>query len=153
MADVHTPEIRSKNMAAIHSADTRPELIIRRYLHAKGYRYRLHVKKMPGNPDMVFRKHSAVIFIHGCFWHRHNCQLFQWPKTRVDFWSKKLNQNADRDQRNTELLSKEWRVGVIWECALRGRGRLDIQDVVSRISDWLSSDIRNAIVTGNAQVT
>ncbi len=147
MPDVHPPETRSRNMAAIHAVNTKPELLIRRQLHAKGYRYRLHARNLPGKPDMVFQKFSAVIFIHGCFWHRHNCHLFRWPQTHTDFWNNKLNNNAERDQRNQVVLSEAWRVGIIWECALRGRNRMDIEDVTNQIDDWLQSDGRSLLVS------
>jgi len=152
MPDVHRPEIRSRNMAAIHAVNTEPELIIRRQLHARGYRYRLHARNLPGSPDIVFRKFSAVIFIHGCFWHRHNCHLFRWPQTRSDFWKNKLNNNAERDQSNQVLLTKTWRIGVIWECALKGKGRIDIEKLADQIEGWLSSDTRKLIITGTLQV-
>lgn len=90
MADVVTPEKRSKMMSGIQGKNTKPELTIRKGLHALGFRYRLHGKTLPGKPDLVFPKYKAVIFIHGCFWHAHHCHLFKWPSTRVDFWQEKI---------------------------------------------------------------
>jgi DNA mismatch endonuclease (patch repair protein) len=98
---------------------------------------------------MVFRKFAAVLFINGCFWHRHNCHLFRWPQTRSDFWKDKLNNNADRNQRNQALLAKTWRVGIIWECAPRGKDRMDIEELADQIDAWLSSDSRNLVVSAD----
>ena len=137
-------------MAAIRGKDTKPELFIRRGLHAKGYRFRLHDKQLPGKPDLVFRKHNAAVFVNGCFWHGHNCCLFKWPKTREAFWRDKIGGNAKRDQRNqNKLLSDGWRVGVIWECALKGRERLPQDEVIDRITRWLSSDAEEFCIRGN----
>ena len=117
MADVHSRAIRSKNMAAIRGKHTRPEMVVRRALHALGLRYRLHTR-LPGKPDLVFPKHRAVLFVHGCFWHRHTCANGRvLPRTRAEFWKEKLEGNAERDRRNRLALKKAgWRVFVIWEC-------------------------------------
>ncbi|MDR2409944.1 MAG: very short patch repair endonuclease [Bacteroidales bacterium] len=118
--DVLTPEQRHYNMSQIHSKDTKPELIVRRWLWRHGYRYRLHGKDLPGKPDIVLPKYNAVIFVHGCFWHRHNCKYASTPATRRDFWEKKLNGNIKRDQENIKKLKKNnWRVLVIWECEIK----------------------------------
>jgi len=104
-------------MAAIKSKDTQPELIVRRRLHAAGFRYRLHRKDLPGRPDIVLPKHHLAIFVHGCFWHKHNCRYFQWPRTREAFWREKILANVERDLRDhRELRALGWRVVVIWEC-------------------------------------
>ena len=140
MADVHDKATRSRNMAAIRSADTKPEMIIRRGLHARGYRFRLHDRRLPGRPDLIFTKFGAVLFVHGCFWHGHNCHLFKWPGTREEFWRKKIEASVVRDGASNESLhTAGWRVGVIWECALKGRHRQATSEVLNAISDWLSA--------------
>ena len=140
MTDVHDAATRSRNMSAIRGKDTKPELIIRKALHARGYRYRLHVKRLPGKPDLVFRKYHAVIFVHGCFWHRHDCDSFKWPKTRTAFWKKKINGNKALDKRHYEQLKEQgWRVLVIWECAVRGKNRLPVGKITEKIAAWLES--------------
>ena len=114
-------EVRSRNMAAIRGKDTAPELAIRRILHAMGLRFRLHRKDLPGRPDIVLPKHRTVVFVHGCFWHRHeNCRHTTTPKTRQEFWQTKFAANVERDRRNqTDLQQLGWRVIVVWECELR----------------------------------
>ena len=140
-ADTVTPEVRSRMMAGIRGSDTRPELAIRSALHRRGYRYRLRSRDLPGKPDLVFPKHRAVIFVHGCFWHGHDCYLFRWPKTRAEFWREKINLNAARDRRQLSiLLETGWRVATIWECALKGRERLPIGTIAERCAVWLESD-------------
>ena len=114
LADVHDRQTRSRNMAAIRGADTKPELIIRRGLHARGFRYSLHNRKLPGRPDLVLPKYRAVIFINGCFWHGHGCPLFKWPKSREDFWREKINGNVERDGKNLQRLSAAgWRIATV----------------------------------------
>lgn len=127
---------RSRQMALIRSADTKPEMIVRRALHAMGYRYRLHRRDLPGTPDLVFPQRKAVVFVHGCFWHRHGdlgCKLARLPKTRQEFWIPKLTRNAERDAEAIAALEAAgWRVMVIWECETR-----DMDDVGRRISAFL----------------
>ena len=120
MVDSLDPAARSAFMARIRSKNTRPEMVVRKLVFAAGYRYRLHVRKLPGSPDLVFPSRKKVIFVHGCFWHRHDgCAGSRIPKTRVDFWSSKLNGNKQRDNRNHEaLVATGWQVLVIWECEL-----------------------------------
>lgn len=138
MPDVHNAATRSRNMAAVRGKNTRPELLIRKGLHLRGLRYRLHVKDLPGKPDLVFPKYGAVLFIHGCFWHGHGCSLFRLPATRTEFWRDKISCNVLRDQKSLEELSElGWRTGIVWECALRGKGRMSRQFVLSAIEDWL----------------
>ncbi|MBS9718525.1 DNA mismatch endonuclease Vsr [Pseudohalocynthiibacter aestuariivivens] len=147
MADVHDTATRSRNMAAIKGKDTRPELILRSGLHARGFRFRLHHKKLPGKPDLVFPKYRAVLFANGCFWHGHECHLFKWPKSREEFWRTKIGGNVERDQRNAaDLQSAGWRIGVVWECALKGKWRRDTGDVIDTVATWLSSDANNLCV-------
>lgn len=121
MADIMTPEQRHRCMAAIKSNDTKPEMLVRRYLHAMGFRYGLHNKKLPGSPDIVLRRLRTVIFVNGCFWHGHeDCRYYRLPKSNVDFWQTKIERNRARDARDMEALRKRgWRVIVVWECSLR----------------------------------
>jgi len=122
MTDVHGTEARSRNMRAIRSADTRPELYVRKALHASGLRYRLGGAGLPGRPDLVLPRHKTVIFVHGCFWHSHDCKYFKQPQTRSEFWLQKLAKNKARDSANiTALLSLGWNVIVIWECVTRNK--------------------------------
>jgi DNA mismatch endonuclease (patch repair protein) len=141
MVDVVSAGVRSRMMAGIRGKNTKPEMTIRRGLHAKGFRYILHDKRLPGKPDLVFPKHRAVIFVHGCFWHGHDCHLFKWPKTRKDFWRTKIARNREVDARSARLLKVSgWRRGVVWECALKGRTRLPAGDVIARCGEWLLSE-------------
>lgn len=121
MADVHTTSTRSFNMSRIRGKDTKPEMLVRQYLHARGMRYRLHTKELPGKPDLVFPGLRTVVFVHGCFWHRHEgCRYFVVPKTRTDFWLGKIGRNVANDERQQqELKVQGWRVLVVWECELR----------------------------------
>jgi len=121
MMDIISPEQRSALMSRIKGKDTKIELEVRRGLHALGFRYRLGGAGLPGRPDIVLPKYRTVVFVHGCFWHRHSCHLFRLPKTRPEFWEAKINANAERDRRKeAELVAMGWRVGTIWECQLRG---------------------------------
>jgi len=147
--DLLTKEKRSWNMSRIKGKDTQPELAIRKALYRKGYRYRIHNKVLPGKPDLVLKKYRAVIFIDGCFWHAHNCHLFKWPKTRQEFWQKKISGNKQRDQRNrTELKKQEWRILTIRECSLKGKTRLTIEKVIHLTSEWLESNDSDYEITG-----
>lgn len=148
MTDVVDRQTRSRMMSGIRAVDTKPELLIRKGLYHKGFRYRLHDKKLAGKPDLVLKKYRAVIFIHGCFWHRHDCRLFKWPKTRTEFWHKKLNGNYQNDQRIIQLLREAgWRVCVVWECALKGADK-DINSVVSLIAGWLTDKEETLEISG-----
>lgn len=138
MADIVSPLVRSRMMAGIRGRNTRPELVLRKALFAKGFRYRIHGNKLPGKPDIVLPKHRSVIFVHGCFWHGHDCSLFKWPGTRADFWKIKIIGNRERDARNVmALLNEGWRVGTVYECALRGPGKFDVQTIADRCETWL----------------
>lgn len=135
-------------MAAIRSADTRPELIVRRLLHGAGFRYRLHRRDLPGTPDLALPKWNALIEVHGCFFHAHDCHLVRKrPADNAEFWENKLGGNAERDRRNAEAAAAlGWRRLVIWQCAITGKARLDRGDLLSRISDWLGgSDVSGEI--------
>jgi DNA mismatch endonuclease, patch repair protein len=119
--DVHTKEQRSYNMSQIRSSNTKPEMLVRKFLHANGYRYSLHNKKLPGRPDIVLTKYKTIIFIHGCFWHGHaNCKYFKIPKTRTKWWTDKINTNKTNDAKAVKALKKDgWKVIIIWECKLK----------------------------------
>ena len=121
MTDVHTPEQRSHNMSRIKGRDTKPEMQVRRLLHGMGFRYRLHVKDLPGKPDLVFPRAGAVLFVHGCFWHMHRCKYGKpAPASNRSFWAEKRRSNVDRDKRNRKLLRADgWQVFEIWECRTR----------------------------------
>ena len=121
MADNHTKEIRSYNMSRIRSKNTKPEEMVRKYLFSQGFRYRKNDTRLPGKPDIVLPKYKTIIFVNGCFWHKHeNCKYFVWPKTNEDFWRTKISANVSRDQENIKLLSElGWNVIVIWECELK----------------------------------
>ena len=128
MADTLSPPERSARMARIGDRDTKPEMVVRRILHAMGFRYRLHAKDLPGKPDIVFRGRRKAILVHGCFWHRHPdpaCRLARLPKSRLDFWLPKLEPNRRRDIANVARLeAMGWRVHLVWECELRDREQL-----------------------------
>ena len=137
-------------MSRIRSRDTKPELTLRRALHAEGLRYRLHDRKLPGSPDMVFAGRQAVIFVHGCFWHGHDCPLGVTPGTRTAFWEDKVHRNQARDSAaEAALLSAGWRVLTVWECALRGRSRLTPEEVVSKAKAFLNSSEPHLVIRGH----
>ncbi|MBK6264388.1 DNA mismatch endonuclease Vsr [Marivirga sp. S37H4] len=121
MADVHEPAIRSYNMSQIKGKDTKPEILVRKFLHKHGFRFRLHSKNLSGKPDIVLPKYKTVIFVNGCFWHGHeNCKYFKLPKTRTEWWEEKINGTVLRDQKNYGILEKEgWKIITIWECELK----------------------------------
>lgn len=135
-------EKRSWNMSRIRSRDTRPELILRKALYGMKFRYRLHARTLPGSPDLVFPKYKAVIFVHGCFWHRHGCKATATPLTNQEFWLKKFADTITRDKRNIQdLLDCGWRVAIVWECVLRGKKELpDI--IATELVDWLHSELK-----------
>jgi DNA mismatch endonuclease (patch repair protein) len=148
VTDVHDPATRSRNMAAVRAKDTKPELMIRSALHGAGLRYRLNVRDLPGKPDIVLPRYRSVVFVHGCFWHRHECDLFRWPESRTEFWREKLDANAARDERAADALDTAgWRQAIIWECALKGRKKRDFQDTMQRLIAWIRSD-EQAITIG-----
>lgn len=141
MADIVDARTRSRMMRGIRGKDTRPEMLVRRALHARGLRYLLHHKDLPGAPDLVFPKYRAVVFVHGCFWHGHGCHMFRWPATRQEFWRNKITRNQETDARAVAaLLGAGWRVGEVWECALRGRQRRPVGVIADRLALWLAGD-------------
>jgi len=149
MADIVSKKTRSRMMSGIRGKNTKPELLIRKAIFNRGYRYRLHTKELPGKPDIVFPKFRAVIFVHGCFWHLHECHLFKWPSTRPEFWKDKLEGNRERDRRKQKAIAElGWRILVVWECALKGKGKLDLNTITDRVETFLNSDILSAEITG-----
>jgi len=142
MMDVHSPEQRSFNMSRIKGKDTRPEIMVRRWLWAKGYRYRLHPKHVHGKPDLVFFSSKKAVFINGCFWHMHNCKYFNWPATNSDFWKEKILNNVDRDQMNYQDLNADgWKYSIIWECELK----LNFQKTMNTLIDFLKEKQKSSI--------
>jgi len=121
MADVHNKATRSYNMSQIKGKDTKPEMLVRKFLHANGFRYKLHDKSLPGKPDIVLPKYRTVIFVHGCFWHGHkNCKYYVTPKTRTEWWLNKINGNITNDLKSAKFLKQDgWKIITIWECQLK----------------------------------
>lgn len=140
MVDVVDSATRSRMMSGIRGRNTKPEILVRSLLHRHGFRFRLNVRKLPGKPDIVLPRYHAVVFVHGCFWHGHDCELFKWPKTHPDFWRKKIRNNQANDNRAKELLlASGWRVCIVWECTLRG-AKTDFETMIQKLADWLRSD-------------
>ena len=137
MADIVDSATRSRMMAGIRAGNTRPERLLRSALHKRGLRFRLHARKLPGKPDLTFPRFKAVVFVHGCFWHRHSdCRYASTPTTRPEFWQAKFATNVERDSRNLAmLLALGWRVAVVWECALR-KG---VEPVAEAVLEWLTN--------------
>lgn len=148
--DQYDKETRSRVMAAVRSANTKPEILLRSLIHRMGLRYRLHPKDLPGRPDLVFPRYHAVIFVHGCYWHRHGCYKSTMPDTRTAFWNAKFSANLARDQRQIQaLLEKQWRVMIVWECALVGKEALGGEKIGKMVRAWLTgSDERGEIPGG-----
>lgn len=149
MTDVLTPDQRRLNMKRIKGKDTKPEMLLRRSLHAAGFRFRLHVKQLPGCPDLVFPRYHAVVQIHGCFWHGHNCPLFRLPATRTEFWETKISGNQDRDRLAANALQTAgWRILTVWECSLRGPSRLPIDEVLKRCTSFIKGNSATENIVG-----
>jgi DNA mismatch endonuclease (patch repair protein) len=128
MTDTRSPEQRRRIMQSVKSRDTGPEMAVRRMLHRAGYRYRLHVKKLPGSPDIVFPGRKKIVFVHGCFWHGHGCRIGRPPKSRLDFWAAKIEANRVRDaQKERELQAMGWSVLTVWQCEIADAERLEAQ--------------------------
>lgn len=154
MIDVVDKKTRSKIMSGIKGLDTKPELIIRKELHKRGFRYKLHDKALPGKPDLVLPKHGAAIQVQGCFWHGHKCHLFKWPSTRKEFWREKISANIKRDKKNLEKLSQAgWKTLVVWECALKGKEKLPERELIRTMESWLLYDPLNAEITGREKIS
>lgn len=144
---------RSKIMASVGQKDTGPEILLRSALHRRGLRYRLHDRSLPGSPDLVFPRFRTVIFVHGCYWHSHGCYRSTVPKTRKDFWSKKFEDNKERDERKIrQLLKHGWRVLIVWECALVGKTSQPINCIAGEVSAWLNGpDVRGELSGGTSE--
>ena len=143
MADTVDKATRSRMMSAIKGKDTKPEMFLRKALHAEGFRYRLGGYGLPGKPDLVFPSPRTVVFVHGCFWHRHGCSQFRWPGTNQEFWADKLNSNAARDCANEKTLnSMGWLVLIVWECELKATKYTLPNDAVLRITTALNVQSR-----------
>lgn len=125
MTDVHSREVRSHNMASIKNKDTKPEIMVRKFLFSKGFRFRVNVKSLPGKPDIVLKKYRTVIFVNGCFWHGHEgCKYFVIPQTRTEWWMEKIRKNKERDSEEREKLRNAgWNIIVVWECQLKPKQR------------------------------
>lgn len=135
-------------MSGIRGKDTKPELLIRKALFKRGFRYRLHCD-LPGKPDICLPKHHAAIFVHGCFWHGHDCHLFKWPGTRPEFWRRKIERNREVDRAAIErLVSDGWRVGIVWECAVKGKARRPLDEVAGQCADWLLTSQSRLTIRG-----
>lgn len=129
--DVHSSEQRSFNMSQIKGKNTKPEMIVRKWLWQNGYRYRLHRKDLPGKPDIVFLGRKKVIFVNGCFWHKHNCKYFKWPKSNVEFWQQKIEGTVRRDADNCNaLIAAGWDYIIIWECEIKEKNLKPLWDRV-----------------------
>ncbi|KRV68237.1 DNA glycosylase [Aeromonas veronii] len=153
MPDIVNPETRSRLMAGIKNANTKPEIQIRQLLHHAGFRYRLHNAALPGKPDLWLARYRAVIEVNGCFWHGHDCHLFKLPSTRTDFWQTKIASNRSRDARHlAELEQLGIRRLTIWECALKGRLRHDPERLTLVISWWLTSGISHCEIAGGVEL-
>lgn len=151
MADVFHPRKRSEVMSRIRSKNTRPEIQVRRLLYAAGFRYRLHVKTLPGRPDVWIPRHRVAVFVNGCFWHQHGCHLFKWPANNEAFWRVKIGRNVDVDRRTIGLLRESGiRVLVVWECALKAKTRLPPGVLAARMSEWIESDAPFAEIGGES---
>jgi|SRR5690554_1361359 len=139
MADIVDKQTRSRMMSGIRGKNTKPELVVRQALHARGFRYRLHRKDLAGKPDITLPRYNAVIFINGCFWHGHSCHLFKWPKTRPEFWRSKIGANQERDRKSIEtLLDQGWRVFILWECSIKNARAESLAPVIDELSSWIT---------------
>lgn len=138
MPDIVDKQTRSRMMSGIQGKNTKPELAVRKGLHALGFRYRLHDTRLPGKPDLVLVRFRTIIFVNGCFWHGHDCHLFKWPSTRPEWWRAKIEKTKLTDAAAREaLLADSWRVADVWECALKGRTRLPLEEAIGTLADWI----------------
>ena len=148
MADNHTREVRSKNMSHIRSTNSKPEEIVRKYLFSHGFRYRKNVRKLPGCPDIVLPKYKTVIFVNGCFWHKHDCPRFVWPASNQEYWKPKILRNVERDKQNTALLKEAgWNIIVVWECELKKTVR---EQTLERLSEQIRKSTVNDTTEGTS---
>jgi len=149
VADIVDSTTRSRMMSGIRGKNTKPEIAVRKGLFARGFRFRLHRKDLPGKPDIVLPKFSAVVLVNGCFWHGHDCHLFKQPGTRPEFWKRKFATNRENDKRAKRRLRQEgWRVLVIWECALKGKTRKPLDAVLDEAAEWIRGDASTLTIRG-----
>ena len=142
MTDIVDAKTRSRMMSGIGTANTKPEVVVRKLLFAAGFRYRLHRKDLPGKPDIVLPRYEVAVFVHGCFWHCHDCHLFKWPKTNRTFWKTKIAGNRLRDERNVKALrSSGWHVMTVWECAVRSKRPDQLELLATAMSKWITADV------------
>jgi len=151
MTDIVKSAVRSRMMAGIRGTNTRPEIAVRHGLHRRGFRYSLHSAGLPGKPDIVLSRWRTVVLVNGCFWHGHDCHLFRWPTSRKEFWQQKIKGNRSRDiVVKRALAAAGWRVLVIWECALKGREKLPLDDVLSESAAWIREGTRLHEIRGSS---
>ncbi len=141
MSDVHSKAVRSYNMSRIKGKGTKPEETVRKYLFSQGFRYRKNVASLPGKPDIVLSRYKTVIFVNGCFWHKHEgCKYFVWPKNNAEFWKDKIQGNISRDQKNYKLLAEAgWNIIIVWECDLKNNAMKtleEIKNILTRTKGW-----------------
>jgi DNA mismatch endonuclease (patch repair protein) len=149
MADIVDSQTRSRMMSGIRGKNTKIELLVRKLLFSKGFRFRINHKGLPGKPDLVFPRYNAVIFVHGCYWHGHKCSLFRLPKTNRKFWREKIGGNQKRDILNfNELKKQKWRVLTVWECALRGKTDKELLIIREKLSKWIASKSKMKVIYG-----
>ena len=142
-----TSQARSKIMSAIKGKNTRPELLVRRQLYRMGFRYRIHYQKLVGKPDIVLHKYKAIILVHGCFRHGHNCHIFKPPSSQK--WRDKILRNKERDAQNIKAYQKAgWKVLVVWECSTQGKTKLPLNELAATLSSWIQYDGQSAEITG-----
>lgn len=151
MADTVSPEVRSRIMASIRGRNTKPELTVRKGLHALGFRYSLHSSRFPGRPDIVLAKHNAVVFIHGCYWHGHRCGAAKLPSSNESYWHPKIERTRMRDAKNASAVeSAGWRSLTIWECALRGKSALGPERVIEMAAQWIMAGTSSSEIAGDS---
>lgn len=150
MTDIVDSATRSRMMSGIRGSDTKQEILLRKALFARGFRYRVNARNIFGTPDVVFPSRQAILFVHGCFWHGHNCDLFKLPRTRTEFWAAKIGRNRQRDRFVQDtLMESGWRVCTVWECALRGTKKLGLDPVADLVASWLKSTNLRESIRGN----
>lgn len=149
MADIVDGATRSRMMSGIRGRDTKPERLVRSALHRLGFRYRLRPRALPGKPDIVLTRWRAVVFVHGCFWHGHDCSLFRLPQTRTEFWNAKIARNRERDlEVRRAILASGWRLLTVWECAFRGQGPKAVERTAARAATWIKGSKRSGELAG-----
>jgi DNA mismatch endonuclease (patch repair protein) len=152
MTDIVDKETRSRMMSGIRGKNTKPEILIRKGLHARGFRYRLYTTKLPGKPDVMLPKYRALILINGCFWHAHHCHLFKWPSTRKKFWEAKILSNTRRDKENLKYYRDTgWKTLIIWECALKGKTKLSLEFTLDLAAHWIKCERGNCEIHGKTE--